>query len=133
MTLPYEQERREFVRVRVQIPVRYKFLSKVRTGKEMDEVYEGATTNLGGGGLLLLGKIPLVDWIPELLMQKIVIGVNLLLPHDEAPIKALTRVAWVETFDEATMKCNLGLKFKEITQADKDRIFKFVIKVQMPS
>jgi hypothetical protein len=31
------------------------------------------------------------------------------------------------------MKCNLGLKFKEITQADKDRIFKFVIKVQMPS
>ncbi|MCE9582300.1 MAG: PilZ domain-containing protein [Planctomycetes bacterium] len=133
MTLPYEQERREFVRVRVQIPVRYKFLSKVRTGAAMEEVYEGATTNVGGGGLLLLGRIPVIDWIPELLMQKIVIGVNLLLPHDEAPIKALTRVAWVESFDEVTMKCNLGLKFKEITQADKDRIFKFVIKVQMPS
>lgn len=131
--LPYEQERREFVRVRVQIPVRYKFLSKTRSDKEMEEVYEGTTTNLGGGGLLLLGRIPVVDWIPELLMQKIVIGVNLLLPQDEAPIKALTRVAWVETFDEQTMKCNLGLKFKEITQSDKDRIFKFVIKVQMPS
>lgn len=133
MTLPNEQERREFVRVRVQIPVRYKFLSKTRTGVEMDDVYEGVTTNVGGGGLLLLGRIPVVDWIPELLMQKIVLGVNLLLPHDEAPIKALTRVAWVETFDESTKKCNLGLRFKEITQADKDRIFKFVIKVQMPS
>jgi c-di-GMP-binding flagellar brake protein YcgR len=133
MAFPYEQERREFVRVRVQIPVRYKFLSKVRSGAEMDVVYEGSTMNLGGGGLLLLGKIPVLEWIPEVLMQKIVLGVNLLLPQDESPIKALTRVAWVETFDETTMKCNLGLKFKEITQADKDRIFKFVIKVQMPS
>ena len=133
MALPYEQERREFVRVRVQIPVRYKYLCKTRNEQEMEEVYEGTTTNLGGGGLLLLGRVPKVDWIPELLMQKIVIGVNLLLPQDEMPIKALTRVAWVETFDETTMKCNMGLKFKEITQADKDRIFKFVIKVQMPS
>lgn len=133
MTLPYEQERREFVRVRIQIPVRFKFLSKTRTDAAMEEVYEGTTTNLGGGGLLLLGRVPHVDWIPDLLMQKIVIGVNLLLPQDEAPIKALTRVAWVETFDEVTMKCNMGLKFKEVTQSDKDRIFKFVIKVQMPS
>ena len=133
MALPYEQERREFVRVRTQIPVRYKFLSKTRQDTAMDEVYEGTTTNLGGGGLLLLGRVPVLDWISELLMQKIVIGVNLLLPQDDQPIKALTRVAWVETFDEVTMKCNLGLKFKEVTQADKDRIFKFVIKVQMPS
>jgi c-di-GMP-binding flagellar brake protein YcgR len=133
MTLPSDQERREFVRVRIQIPVRYKFLSKVRHDPALEEIYEGTTMNLGGGGLLLLGRIPVVDWIPDLLMQKIVIGVNLLLPQEEAPIKALTRVAWVETFDEQTMKCNLGLKFKEVTQQDKDRIFKFVIKVQMPS
>ncbi|NUN49932.1 MAG: PilZ domain-containing protein [Candidatus Brocadiae bacterium] len=133
MSHPLDQERREFVRVRVQIPVRYKFLSKLRTGPELEEVFEGTTTNVGGGGLLLLGRIPVLDWIPDLLMSRIVLGVNLLLPQEESPIKALTRVAWVETFDEATMKCNLGLRFKEITQSDKDRIFKFVIRVQMPS
>jgi c-di-GMP-binding flagellar brake protein YcgR len=99
----------------------------------MDQIYEGTTSNISGGGLLLLGKIPILNWIPDMLMQKIVVGINLLLPAQDTPIKALTRVAWIETVDEKTHRCAMGLKFKEITQEDKDRIFKFIIRAQMPS
>lgn len=129
----FDYERREFVRVKAEIPVRYKFLCRLRNDTELNDIYEGTTANLSGGGILLVGKIPVLDWIPDLLMQKIVIGVNLFLPAEDKPVKALSRVAWVEQVDENTRRCMLGLKFKEITQEDRDRIFRFVIKVQMPS
>ena len=129
----YEQERREFVRIRIEIPVRYKFLCKTRTDKELEHIYEGSTSNISGGGLLLLGKIPVLGWIPELLMQKIVVGCNIMLPDFDQPIKVLTRVAWIETVDEQTLRCAVGLRFKEVTNEDRDRLFHFVIKAQMPS
>ena len=130
--LTRDSERRQFVRVRAKMSVRYKFLS--RAGEDMTgEVHEGATQNIGGGGILLIGRIPKLEWIPDLLMQKIVIGVNLVLPDSEDPVKALTRVAWVESLEEGSDKCSFGLMFKEITREHQDRIFKYVIKAQMPS
>ncbi len=43
----YESERREFVRVRASLSVRYKFLKQ--SGEEIDEkIYEGITQNLSG-------------------------------------------------------------------------------------
>lgn len=133
MDQPYEQERREFVRVKLEVPVRYKFLAKDRTEPELGHVYEGTTWNISGGGLLLSGRIPVLSWLPDLLLQKVLIGVNVLLPGSDAPIKALARVAWVETIDEGTQRCGIGLKFREITTADRDMIFQFVIRSQMPS
>lgn len=133
MTTPYEQERREFIRVNLEIPVRYKFLSKTRQDKEMEGIYEGTTSNIGGGGLLLHGKIPVLEWIPELLMQKLMLGLNMMLPAQEDPIKVLTRVAWIETIEAGTHRCAMGLMFRELTTQDRDRIFRFVIKAQIPS
>ncbi len=128
----YESERREFVRVRASLGVRYKFLN--RDGEDAgDKVYEGVTQNLSGGGLLLTGKIPDLEWIPDLLMQKIVIGVNIILPDSPEPIKALTRVAWAEAFEEGSGKCSFGLMFREITKEAQDKIFRFIIKSRMPS
>lgn len=129
----YEQERREFIRVKVEIPVRYKFLAKHRQDAELNTIYEGFTTNLSGGGLLLMGKLPVLAWLADLLMQKMAVGINLYLPLHEAPIKALTRVAWIETIEEQTQRTAFGLKFREITADDKDKIFRFVIKAQLPS
>lgn len=133
MDQPYEQERREFVRVKLEVPVRYKFLAKERSEPEFEHVYEGTTWNISGGGLLLAGRIPVFSWLPDLLLSKILIGVNILLPGTDNPIKALARVAWIETIDEGTQRCGIGLKFREITTADRDQIFQFVIRSQMPS
>ena len=127
----YDLERREFIRVRAELVVKYKFLSHGAQSVP-DEVFEGTTSNLSGGGLLLVGTIPNTDWITGLLMDRIVVGVNLFLPGDAEPVKALTRTAWIEALDERAQRCSMGLRFKEITKEHLDRLFKFVIKAQMP-
>lgn len=124
----YESERREFVRIRVDVPVRYKFLSKVVDCG--DEVHEGTTGDLGGGGLLLLGKVPNPAWYVDLLTQRIVVGINVLLPSSQEPVKALCRCAWIEA-SESPNRVAMGLKFKEISRDSLDEIFKYVIKAQL--
>jgi c-di-GMP-binding flagellar brake protein YcgR len=128
MTERYESERREFVRIRVDVPVRYKFLSKAVPVPE--EVYEGTTGDLGGGGLLLVGRVPDDALIVHMLTQKVVLGVNLLVPASQEPVKALCRVAWLEAA-EAAGRVAMGLKFKEISRDSLDEIFRFVIKAQL--
>jgi c-di-GMP-binding flagellar brake protein YcgR len=123
-----ESERREFVRIRVDIPVRYKFLSK--TVGVSEDVYEGTTGDMGGGGLLLVGKIPDASLYVPLLQQKVVVGINLLLPASEQPVKALCRVAWLEA-SESPLRVPMGLKFKEISRDSLDEIFRYVIKAQL--
>ncbi|MCK4908455.1 MAG: PilZ domain-containing protein [Planctomycetes bacterium] len=126
------EEKREFIRVKLEIPIRYKFLCRHIQSPEIEKIYQGKTTNISGGGLLLFGIIPNLAWVPELLMQKIVMGVTFLLPDETDAVKCLARGAWIETIDEKTKKCNIGLKFQEITAADKDKIFRFIIKAQLP-
>jgi c-di-GMP-binding flagellar brake protein YcgR len=128
MAIRYESERREFVRIKVDIPVRYKFLSKVV--QIDDEILEGTTGDLAGGGLLLVGKVPNPSWYCDLLMGRVVVGVNILLPSAADAIKALCRVAWLEASDDGT-RIGMGLKFKEITRDSLDEIFKYVIKAQL--
>ncbi len=129
---PYEQERREFVRVHLEIPVTYRFVSQHRDDSELDHTYRGTTSNISAGGLLLRGEIPLIPWIPELLMQKMLIGVTLGIPDEGQPIKALARVAWLEAVEDPTLRSRMGLAFREITAADRERIFQFVLKSLMP-
>jgi len=133
MTSAFEQERREFVRVKLEIPIRYKFIASYMKDELIEKSYEGFTSNISGAGLLLKGPIPDFDWIPDLLLEKMVIGINMLLPIEVDPIKILVRVAWVEALEEKTRYCTMGLKFKEITREDQDKIFKYIIRSQMPS
>lgn len=126
----FEAERREFVRVNVDVPIRYKFLS-TDPFRKFNTIFDGKTNNISGGGLLLVGKVPDFKMITELLMQKVVIGINVILPSSPEPIKALARVAWIEAIDESTQECAMGLKFKEITKEHQDKIFQFVIRSQL--
>jgi c-di-GMP-binding flagellar brake protein YcgR len=130
MSFEYETEKREFVRVHTDIPVRYKFLSR-SIPIESEGIFEGTTANLSGSGLLLVGRIPGMSWIPGLLMGEILIGVNILLPLMDAPIKALARVAWIEAFQKGTDKCAMGLRFKEVSKENQDEILKYIIKAQI--
>ncbi|MBI4578587.1 MAG: PilZ domain-containing protein [Planctomycetes bacterium] len=121
------------MRVKAEFAVRYKFLSKTRTDRELEAVYEGKSANIGGGGLLLQCQVPKLEWIPDLLLQRMAVGCNLLLPTADLPIKVLTRVAWIEALDEETRSFAVGLKFREITSQDQDAVFRFIIRAQMPS
>lgn len=130
MSFEYETEKREFVRIHTDIPVRYKFLSR-SIPLETEGIFEGSTANLSGSGLLLVGKIPGMSWIPGLLMGEILIGINVLLPMMDMPIKALARVSWIEAFQKGSDKCAMGLRFKEISKENQDEILKYIIKAQI--
>jgi c-di-GMP-binding flagellar brake protein YcgR len=125
----YETEKREFVRVNVDVPVRYKFLSK--SIRVPDEIFEGRTGNLSGGGLLLMGRVPHEDLYAHLLTQRVLIGVLVQLPTRQDPIKALCRVAWIEAHQEPG-RVAVGLAFREITRDHQDAVFQYVIKRHLP-
>ncbi len=130
MSFEYVTEKREFVRIQTDIPIRYKFLSKEIELND-EQIHEGSTSNLSSGGLLLIGKVPSVSWIPALLMEDIILGLNLLLPSIDTPIKALGKVSWVEAFQKGSDRCALGVKFKDIGKPQQDEILKYIIKAQI--
>ncbi len=127
----FNSARREFVRMNADISVRYKFLSKEIDLGTADKIYEGTTNCLSGGGCLLNGKIPSLNWIPALLMGKINLGINILLPAYDHAIKALCSTAWVEEIPEGTDRCVMGLKYVNIEKEMQDQILKYLIKAQM--
>ena len=130
MSFEYESEKREFVRVQTDIPVRYKFLSRA-IPIESEGVYEGTTSNLSGNGLLMVGKLPGMSWIPGLLMGEILLGVNILLPSLDIPMKALTRVSLIESFQRGSDKCAMGLRYQDISKENQDELLKYIIKAQI--
>ena len=120
----------EFTRLHTEVPIRYKFLSKtIDLGTE--QIFEGTTAKLGGVGCLLTGRIPSFNWIPALLLGKIMIGVNMLLPSSDEPIKALCKVLWIEAMSEGSDRCTLGIEFVDIPKDCEDSITKYLIKTQM--
>ncbi len=123
----YERERREFVRVKAEVPVRYRFLSH-DPSFEATGYTEGTTRDVSGGGVLMVAQVPDADWIPGLLTERIFLGIELDLPGGDEPVRALTRAAWVQAeVQGADDGCLMGLRFKEITRDDLDRVFKYVI------
>ena len=125
-----EMERREFVRTRVVLPVRYAFLD-IQGEPLPPGVSEGASGNLSAGGLLLQGRIPDLGWVPELLVQHMAVSLSISLPKEFRAIEAIARVAWIETIDQETHRCNLGLNFLEITREDQDRLFRLTVRSQL--
>jgi c-di-GMP-binding flagellar brake protein YcgR len=128
----FESDRREFTRVRVSIPVRYKFIAQELDHEDLERVWEGSTSNLSGSGLLLQIKVPNLEWVPLMLTGKMKVGVNLILPTYELPVKALCRVSWMESMDPDTQKMCIGLSFREIGKDAQDEIVRYIIKTQMP-
>ena len=129
----FESDRREFTRVRVSVPVRYKFLHSEIEHPDLEKIWEGSTSNLSGSGLLMKVRVPHLDWVTLLLTGKMKVGVNLILPTYELPVKALCRVSWMESMDPATQKMYIGLTFREIGREAQDEIVQYIIKTQMPA
>jgi len=126
----YHSQRREFVHTSTDIPIRYKLLSK-EIKLDKDEIFEGTTSNLAGGGCLLVGRIPSFNWIPALLMGQIRLGINMLLPSVDKPVKSLCKVAWIEEIPESRDRIVMGLRFEDIHKDDQDQVMKYLIRAQM--
>jgi c-di-GMP-binding flagellar brake protein YcgR len=110
--------------------VRYSFVGRVPPSASAQFV-EGTTDNISGGGLKLVGKLPNTDWIASLLLQHIAVAVEVHLPDGEEPVRALARTAWVELHDKKKLDFLMGLRFREISRDDRERVIQFVIKSQL--
>ncbi len=121
---------RGFVKVSVDVPVRYKFLSKTVEVKDQN-VHEGHTNNLSGSGLALIARIPDGEVLGQLLASEALVGINLLLPSDNMTVKALAKVAYIEVLPETPGKCMIGVRFLDMPKEDSDRIFRYTIRSQI--
>ena len=133
MEISFFCENRDYLRVKASVPVRYRFLSNTIQHPALGQVFEGETSDLSGGGILLEGKIPDEAWIPELLMERITLAVSIFLPDARGPVKALARTAWMNTGDgNCVDPCSMGLKFVEITREAQDRLFHYILEDLLP-
>jgi len=132
MNYSLTSDNREFVRVKETFSVEYKFIGDEPNFPDMGKLFKGTIDSISGGGMLLKGPLSDRNWIPRFIWQKILIGVQFLLPGSDQPIAALCRVAWVEDDDKNNDKTHsdqvkFGLMFGEISNRDHDRICDFVI------
>jgi hypothetical protein len=97
-------DRRKFIRICVDLPVKYNFVALDPRKRVDSEIHEGFTHDLSQGGLLLIGKLPVLDWISPLLMSRMVVGVSLEVPGQKRQVKALCRTAWVEAVEEKSQR-----------------------------
>lgn len=123
-------ERRQFVRVRLEVPIRYK-LVRPDGQKVVEELFEGSTTNISTGGILLNGRLPDPSYVVELLAQRIRISLNMAIPGEAVPVKAIARAAWIERLEEGSGIFPMGLSFDEIADADRSLIQRYTIKSQI--
>jgi len=132
MTTSFDFEKREFIRLPIALPVRYKFLSREMAGPAMDEVHEGISQNIGAGGLLLRARLPDPAWLSSLLTRKMYVGINMVLPNSDHAIKALCRVIWSSAVQGEGNQFVMGLEFQEVMEKDRDLLTQYIIKAQMP-
>ena len=133
MEISFFCENRDYLRVKAKVPVRYRFLSNTIQHPVLGEMFQGETCDLSGGGILLEGRIPEESWIPELLMERITVGVSVYLPDAHEPVRALARVAWLNTGDNENLDASkMGLKFVEITREAQDRLFRYILEDLLP-
>lgn len=126
------EERRtlEVVHVQAEVTVRYKFLSKERHDPGMDLVHESTSRDISKQGMIIAMRVPNQAWTVELLQRKMYLGMNLLLPAAENPLKALGEIAWMDAFEDDGENTVAGIRFKEIRSDDRDEIFRFLIRAQ---
>ena len=124
---PTESDRRDYPRLKRSLPLRFKFLSSSVQDPAFDRVCDGATHNISLGGMLLVGPIPKLDWLKDMLVGRISVGVNLHLPGHENPIKVLTRVAWIEAVDQDAISIRMGLRIIDIPSEQRKILSDFLL------
>ena len=120
------EERREFERIRVDLPVQYKLLT-VSELQVPDDICIGETTDINPRGILLVGSLPSLDLRVPLLTQKIILSIEMSLPRPKFMVQAIARVIWIEAVEEEQKRCSMGLTFNDISQEDREKLFQFLV------
>jgi len=130
MRFPYQPEKREYLRIPTAVPVQYKFVSPDHF-KVSTEPLDGVTVDLSMGGVQIIAVLPSDEYIMPLLMQKMALILSVKLPGESEPVYAIGRVAWIDAIEgEDPKKYAIGLRLHEISSADVDRIFEYIVHSQ---
>jgi len=119
-----------FGKIGVQVPVRYKFLSKEVTVTD-ESVHAGVTDDFSSLGIVIHGQLPPDEVLGHLLRGEVLVGLNILLPTEEEPVKALGRLDWIEADTAQPDHCHMALRFTDISKEHKDKLVRFTIKAQI--
>ena len=119
-----------FGKVKVEVPVRYKFISKVVEVTD-ETVHAGRSNNFSSKGIVLQGKLPSDELLGHLLRGEVYVGMNIMLPNREEPIKALGKIFWIEVDEKRPEWCEMGANFVEIDKDAKDALVRFTIRAQI--
>jgi c-di-GMP-binding flagellar brake protein YcgR len=120
-------KRRRFTRVNVELSVAYAFISS--SGNNIsDQTFHGTSRDISGGGCLLEGTIPNLEWIPDLLLERIKLKADIVFPQDDTRLHTEGKVAWIDPRDPGEETFQLGLEFEELNDDERKQIVEFVIR-----
>lgn len=121
---------RKFGRLGVDVDIRYKFIGREKELPQQ-EVHVGKTRDISSVGLSLECPLP-GAWVLEgLIKGEVFVGLNIILPNRETPIKALARLIWIEVNEKEPQRVVCGLKFVTIDKGEKDDLVRFSIRSQI--
>jgi c-di-GMP-binding flagellar brake protein YcgR len=123
---PFPFDAREFVRVGVRVPVRFRLLED---GKVDGPTREGVTQNLSAGGLLIHARFPEENVLARAVQGRAALAFELALPEGGPdPVRGVARVVWAEAVGGTVEECRMGVRFREMLARDRDRIVAFVVR-----
>ncbi|MCX7702483.1 MAG: PilZ domain-containing protein [Planctomycetota bacterium] len=121
---------RQFGKIQADISVLYKFITK-DTGTPEQSVHQGTSRDISATGLTLRAQLPEPSILHSIISGNTYIGLNIILPNRESPVKALSRLIWLEIDERDPRFIHMGLKFVTIDKSDKDELTRFVIRSQI--
>ncbi len=132
MNTSFGDDKREYFRLPLAINVEYKFLTREISGSDSNATYQGTTSDLSAGGMLLQARLPDRNWLGDLLSQKRFMGMQIKLPNLPGPIRALCRVVWLSPVEDEDDTYDMGVEFYSITETDRDAVTDFIIRSYWP-
>lgn len=112
------EERRRFVRLNTSVKVEYSVI-----GKDEEEM-NSSTKNISLGGICL--------FLDNLVERGTVLGLKIFILQEIAPIQARGRIVWIEEFavgqEDRAKHIEAGIEFVEITDADRERLSKYIFR-----
>jgi len=122
-------ERRETVRLELNIPVEYTLINDIKS-TELSRRRRATVTNISARGLRIESDEIDDSLIEELYNGRIKLGLEMKLPGTDIPVKALAKVAWLTKGwkeQDGRAKYIMGLEFLDITTVHQDMVREYII------
>ncbi len=124
--MSYFIERRKHFRLAKELTIRYKFITQ-NFDIKYEQFYEATAKNISATGILLKAKIPSPELLSEMILKKVLILLEIVLLKNNTTIKATAQLRWLESVDVNNNIFNIGLKFVDISQKDKNLLTEFIL------